>query len=231
MLRQMFQSVAGRSILRLVKPAAFCFLGLLAAALAGCNQSTGNGSSGNSAAARQLALEGVQKTTREFNRRKLAFEIAEDRYFEELHLWGITFAALEARSNPGSFAGDLPKHDEYAYYRYVEAAESMIEEAGIYLDVHCQPGDSIRPSLEQLHDEARNVIAMPPPFTGSRVKDALAAVQSAKFDATVKSTTGLAVQLPGAYAKKYVPLGTKYLRDSGLVDKATELLRARRASP
>lgn len=87
------------------------------------------------------ALDQLQPLIRRFDRKKKAYEISERHYLEKLYLWTLTFSMLELRSNPGTFAGDLPEHEVFPFSDFAESAENLLADLTVYLNRYAEDSD------------------------------------------------------------------------------------------
>jgi hypothetical protein len=134
------------------------------------------------------ALAQLQPLIRRFDRKKRAYIISEQGYLEKLYLWMLTFSLLEARSNPGTFAGELPEHEMFSYSDFVESAESLLVDLDVYLDRYSEKSDPQYDEIMRTRQEAIEATTLSYPGTGSRLEDAIVAMRSEKFKAVVNET-------------------------------------------
>jgi hypothetical protein len=149
------------------------------------------------------ALGQLQPLIRRFDRKKKAYEISERQYLEKLYLWTLTFGMLELRSNPGTFAGDLPEHEVFPFSDFAESAENLLADLTVYLDRYAEDSDPELQMLVQKKNEAGSAVLLSFPGTGCSLRDAVVAMRGAEFQAVVNESNPKLAEL-GMIGGKHV---------------------------
>jgi hypothetical protein len=154
-------------------------------------------------AIKREAFNQLQPLIRRFDRKKMAYEISERQYLEKLYLWTLTFSMLELRSNPGTFAGDLPEHEMFLFSDFTESAESLLSDLTVYLNRYADGSDAEFEMLVKKKNEASSAVLLSFPGTESRLQDAIVAMRSVEFQAVVNASNAKLADL-GKIGGKHV---------------------------
>ncbi len=155
------------------------------------DEEDGNSGSDDEEKAENLAI--LRSLQSSYQRHVLAYQIAEDRYLESLCTWYLTALMLEARSQPFTFASEIPAHDWVAYVDLVESAEELSRSLNIYLKDWAT--DAEKNELASLQANANGHATMNFEGTGSRLQDAIDAMKKPRFKEVVKVTPNRGTQL------------------------------------
>jgi hypothetical protein len=154
-------------------------------------------------AIKREAFSQLQPLIRRFDRKKMAYEISEQRYLEKLYVWTLTFSMLELRSNPGTFAGDLPEHEVFPFSDFAESAENLLSDLTVYLNRYAEDSDPELEMLVQKKNEASSAVLLSFPGSGCSLQDAVVAMRSADFQAVVNASNPKLAEL-GMIGGKHV---------------------------
>jgi hypothetical protein len=129
------------------------------------------------------ARRNLDSLIRRYERKKEAFERSEASYCERLHLWQLTFAMLELRKNPGTFAGEMPGHEEFIYSDFIEAADNAADALTSYINryVTAQTESTELFALLATEKQLKQDLTIKFPGSNSRVADANAAMQTEAY--------------------------------------------------
>lgn len=129
------------------------------------------------------ARRNLDSLIRRYERKKEAFERSESSYNERLHLWQWTYAMLELRKNPGTFAGEMPGHEEFIYSDFIEAADNAADALASYFNRYVTPQTDSTELFALLATEKqlKQDLTIKFPGSSSRVADANAAMQTEEY--------------------------------------------------
>ncbi len=135
------------------------------------------------------ARRSLDSLIRRYERKKEAYERSEAGYYERLHMWQWTFAMLEARSNPGTFAGEMPGHEEFIYSDFIEAADTAQDALASYINRYVTSATESTEFYALLETEKQLKRDLDTKFPGSssRMADANAAMQTEEYKAVAKA--------------------------------------------
>ena len=140
-------------------------------------------------------LEILLDLNRKYHRKFKAWTLSEALYLEKIHIYLGTFGILELRSNPGTFAGELPEHDFFLFGEFIESAEALQKGLATYLKYYAESGDSDYGTWQALARTLPQQLSLEFPGTGSRTRDALQAIQTDAYRAVAAETNQNVVKI------------------------------------
>ncbi len=96
---------------------------------------------------------------------------------------------LELRKNPGTFAGEMPGHEEFVYGDFIEAADNAADALASYFTRFITPECDATElyALIELEKQLKRDLTIKFPGSSSRIADANAAMETEEYKACAQA--------------------------------------------